>query len=176
MLLAYWPVGVGLGVLVVAALLNHKSGRVPNPLTLGMIAAAWLAAWFIIGPRLAPSAGGTLGSSVVCTFVALAALLPAYVIGCVPAGCVKAQMAFGAWLGCALGLGPALAATIIATLAGQLLTAFAVAIYRKQEQAKIDEEYDFGVSRPAELFPIQTTLSAGSLCGLAAALVFGFIV
>jgi hypothetical protein len=176
MLVAYWPIAVGLAVLVIAAWLNHHSGRVPNVLTLGMIAAAWMAAWFIIGLVLVPTAGGSLASSVACTFAALAALLPAYIIGFVPAGCVKAQMAFGAWLGCAIATGPAFAGTVIATIAGILLTAFAMALYRRQERAKIDEDYDFGVSRPAELFPIQTTLSAGSLCGFAAAIVFGFIV
>src|SRR5262245_59703825 len=102
MLLPYWPVAIGVGVLLIAAWLNGKSGRVPNLLTFGMIAAAWLAAWFVIGPQLAPSSGGSLGSSLASTFAALVVLLPAYAIGFVPAGCVKAQMAFGAWLGCAL--------------------------------------------------------------------------
>ncbi|HZN33610.1 MAG TPA: hypothetical protein VFB80_07315 [Pirellulaceae bacterium] len=175
-MVAYWPLAVGLGVLVAAAVLNQVNGRVPNLLSLGMIGAAWLAALFI-QCGLAPTSGGGLAASVICTFAALAVLVPDYAIGCVPAGCVKAQMAFAAWIGCALGLGPALTATIIATLAGELVTAAAVALYKIRQNSQAPELYQRPIDliRPPALFPIQTTLSAGSLLGIAAAALLGYV-
>ena len=175
MAFTYWPIGVGLGVLAVAAALNHQSNRVPNPLTFGMIAAGWAAAGLLVGSGLAPSAGGGLAGSVACTFVALAVMLPAYVMGFMPAGCVKAQMAFGAWLGCALALGPAIAATVIATFVGQLAAAAAATIYhlRQEAQAK-DRDEPPHAWQPAQLFPIQTPIALGSLCGIAATFWLGF--
>ena len=56
-------------------MLNQRSGRVPNPLTFGAIGAAWAVAAFLAGSGA--SAGG-LSSSVICTFAALGAMLPAY--------------------------------------------------------------------------------------------------
>jgi Flp pilus assembly protein protease CpaA len=169
-----WPVWVGLVVLVAAAWMNHRWGRIPNQATFGAIGAAWAVAAFLAG--FAPTTGGSLASSVICTFAALAALAPAYALGCMPAGCVKAQMAFGAWLGCGLGLGPALTATVVATIAGQLATAAAVSIYQLRQRSLVqagDEPVDY--SRPPDLFPIQTTLTVGSLLGIAVAFGLRFV-
>jgi hypothetical protein len=171
-----WPVWVGLVVLVAAAWMNHSCGRVPNQFTFGAIGAAWLAAALLARLDLAPASGGSLANSLFCTFVALGALAPAYAIGCMPAGCVKAQMAFGAWVGCGLGLGAAFWATVTATVAGMLVTAAAVTVYQLRQRslaAEGEEPIDF--SRPPDLFPIQTTLSVGSLLGIAAALLLGFV-
>jgi len=170
-LLQQWPVWIGAAILVIAALLNHRSGRVPNPLTFGAIGAAWVVA-ALFGRD--PSTGG-LSSSVICTFVALGAMLTAYGIGCVPAGCVKAQMAFGAWVGCALSLGHALSTTVIVTLAAQLLTAAAISVQLLRRRApSAGIAAGDAAPRAGELFPIQSTLTVGSLCGLAAIIVLGW--
>lgn len=171
-MLQQWPVWVGAAILIVAAVLNHRSGRVPNPLTFGAIGTAWgVAALF---GREAPAGG--LSGSVICTYVALGVMLPAYGIGSIPAGCVKAQMAFGALVGSALSLSPALSTTIVVTFAAQLLTAAAVSVHLMCSRVPATDFTDDDPAPPAvDLFPIQTTLTAGALCGLAAIRLLGWV-
>jgi hypothetical protein len=110
----YWPLVIALGVLVVAGLLYAVLGRVPNAFTFLAIAAGWATA--LAQPVLfgAPLGGGIAGS-LICTAAGLLMLGKLYKFG-LGAGCLKAQMAFGAWVGCALPWETALIVTAATTL------------------------------------------------------------
>jgi prepilin peptidase CpaA len=97
----YWPIGVAIVFLALAAGLNAAFGVVPNWLTFPAILAAWVAGW-CISRGTAPSAGGGFGSALLLAFVGLLMLLPFYAFGVMGAGCVKANMALGGWIGCAV--------------------------------------------------------------------------
>jgi hypothetical protein len=112
----YWPLVVALGVLLAAGLLYAVLGRVPNAFTFLAIAAGWATA--LAQPALfgAPLGGG-IGGSLICTVAGLLMLGKLYKFG-LGAGCLKAQMAFGAWVGCALPWETALIVTAATTLWG----------------------------------------------------------
>lgn len=166
-----WPLAVGVALLVVAAGLNHRLGRIPNQVTFGAIAAAWVAAIACVQMGALPTAGGGIASSVACTAMAFAALIPAYAIG-VPAGCVKTQMGFGAWVGCTFAFESAYMITGLATLGGLLLSAACVSVYQlRQAASALPEDGPIDYTRPPELFPLQTTLSLGTIAGLVAMLI-----
>src|SRR5262245_13222080 len=129
----YWPLWVGCGLLAVAAALNHVLGRVPNALSLPALGAAWLTSLLLTGPGAVPSFGGGIGSSLLCSLVALAMLIGLYRIGLGP-GCIKMQMAFAAWVGCGLGCPPAAMVTIVATLIGAALTLAGIYVYTRRHR------------------------------------------
>ncbi len=174
--LTLWPLAVAVLVLVAAAALNHGWWRIPNQFTLGAIAAAWFTALAFIHSGVAPTAGGGISSSVASTFVALFALLPLYMLGFLPAGCVKTQMAFGAWVGCALPISAAWLVVGLASVGGMLVTAAIVSVYQLRQSAAAKtaagSSEPIDVTKPPEMFPLQTTLSLGSILGLVATLVF----
>src|SRR5262245_59531303 len=126
----YWPAWVALGLLLGAAVINLRTMLVPNRLTLPAIVSGWLVAVLFISPGLLPSAGGGVAASIACAIVGGFLLLPFYFIGVLGAGCVKMQMALGAWIGCATGLTSALQLTLVATLAGIVLTGIAAGLSR----------------------------------------------
>jgi hypothetical protein len=115
LLVHYWPLAVALLVFIACAACNHCTLRLPNSLTYPAAVAGWICAAAL--PGVLPI-GGSIGSSILCTVVALALSLPAYGLWSFPAGCVKAQAAAAAWIGCGLPLLPALAITAAATLGG----------------------------------------------------------
>ncbi len=84
----YWAVTV---FLIVGAVIDGIQLRVPNWLTLPMIAAGWIYSGIWHG-------GEGLVWSLVGTGVGLALLLPAYAIGGMGAGDVKMLAAVGAWV------------------------------------------------------------------------------
>src|SRR5262245_31665566 len=168
-----WPLWVGCGLLAVAAVVNHALGRVPNALSLGALGAGFLAALFVGGRAPAPQFGGGIGSSLLCSSLALVLLLGLYRMG-LGAGCVKMQMAFAAWVGCGLGWMPAVTITLSATLLGSLLTLAGIWYYSRQWQEQRAAVAVWGrLNEPPApaLFPAQWTLSLGSLAGLALVLV-----
>jgi Flp pilus assembly protein protease CpaA len=145
--LSLWPLWCACALLLIAAIVNLRSLLAPN--------------WLSFGGGILPSVGATA--------VAFLLLAPFYQSGWLGAGCIKMQMAFGAWVGCAVGLPAAVLVTAFATIAGALFTAIG-ALY-----ATLQLRSREGVGVGAHLFPAQVTLSLGSVCGVAAAGLIGWI-
>jgi hypothetical protein len=163
----YWPIWVGLAVLLIAALFYQLTSRVPNAFTFSAMAAAWMtAALMQLQPGILPPTAGGLVSSMVATAAGLLMLGKLYKLG-LGAGCLKTQMAFGAWLGCALSLEPALLMTVLATLIGGSTTVL-IQIAVGRFRGKPVEELVVGDEPAAESlpFPAQTTLALGSVGGV----------
>lgn len=185
----YWPLVVAMGVLVVAGLLYAVLGRVPNAFTFLAIAAGWATA--LAQPVLfgAPLAGG-IGGSLICTVAGLLMLGKLYKFG-LGAGCLKAQMAFGAWVGCALPWETALIVTaattlwacafvVLATIAwgrlmGRPVSEFSFAEPAdKTRVAKYQDEFDddsdedeSAEDRPPQFeIPAQVMLTVGTITGI----------
>jgi Flp pilus assembly protein protease CpaA len=169
-----WPLWVGVAVVIAAAVQNHFTNRVSNLLTLGAIGAGWLAAHLLSALGAGPLVGGNLASSLGCTFAALGLLVPFYAANLAPAGSIKAQMGLGAWIGCAVPLGPALVLTVSATIVGGIVTAIGVYFYYRKQRAVLETD-PWGLDGPSYLFPFQLTLSLGSLCGMLGAVCLGFV-
>jgi hypothetical protein len=118
--------------------------------------------------REIPSQGGGLLPSLVATGIGFGLLVLFYRSGWLGAGCVKMQMAFGACVGCALGLPAAAWVTGLATVVGILLTALGALITVGWRRA-----HEKTGSGP-HLFPAQITLSLGSVCGVVVAGLLGW--
>src|SRR5262245_43540911 len=100
------PAAVGVAILSLAAVSQVVARRVPNVLTLPAILTGWVFALYLDASHRALRPEHAL-ASLSGTFLALLIMLPFYNARGLGAGCVKAQMAFGAWIGCALPLVPA---------------------------------------------------------------------
>lgn len=173
-LFLHWPVWIGIAVVVAAAVQNHFTNRVSNLITLGAIAAGWLAAHLLSARDGGPVVEGNLVSSLLCTLAVFGLLVPFYAMDLAPAGSIKAQMGLGAWIGCALPLGSAIVLTVSATIAGGIMTAIGVYFYYRKQLAALDADA-LGLEGPSRLFPFQLTLSLGSLCGMIAATWLRFV-
>ena len=86
-----WHIWLVTLTLVVAAVIDGIKLKVPNWITLPMIASGWIF-------NLAIGGWAGLGWSLVGTAVGLALLLPAYAIGGMGAGDVKLLAGVGAWV------------------------------------------------------------------------------
>jgi Flp pilus assembly protein protease CpaA len=163
-----WPLWCASLLMLIAAAVNARSLLVPNLMTFPAILAGWLAALAIGASAEIPSRGGGLIPSLAASAVGFFLLVPFYASGWLGPGCVKMQMAFGAWVGCAVGLPAAVLVTALATVAGALLTAsgatFMFLRLRSHEAVGA-----------CELFPAQVTLSLGSVCALAAVGLLGWL-
>ena len=153
------PLAIGIGLLLCAGYWESKTLRVPNALTLGALLAAVLFAtartWF------APQAIGGIGAALIGMVVGGVLLLPLYVRFGLGAGCVKAQAAFGAWMGCAFGVEAGIMLIVVATIcACIMLAANALSHPRLLEH---DAEYGRQVAHG------QLPLSIGALVGLVVA-------
>ncbi len=156
----YWPIWVAIVFLILAAAVNAGTQTVPNWLTYSAVLAAWVAGG-CIGRGLAPSAGGGIASALVLSVVGLLVLLPFWANGIVGGDCVKANMALGGWIGCAVGIERGakwLAASIVA---GALLTAASAWMFQL---------YGMNTEALRQVFPAQAALSAGSVLTLVAML------
>ncbi len=160
-----WALWCACILMLIAAVYNARSLAVPNRLSLPAIVAGWLVALLVSAAVGIPSQSGGLPSSLVGTVIGFLLLAPFYVSGWLGAGCVKMQMAFGAWVGCALGFSAAARVTLFATLAGGLLTAISVLVTIAVQRWKAQEQ----ASLRSRFFPAQVTLSVGSVCGVIAA-------
>jgi hypothetical protein len=129
--------------------------------------SGWLVAVGISGSTTLH--GGGLAASLAASAVGLVLLLPFYRGGSLGAGCVKMQMAFGAWVGCGLNLPTAVAVTAAATVAGIALTTAGVSLAALRLRAQ--QEAGAG----GFLFPAQLTLSLGSVCGVIVTAVMGWV-
>jgi prepilin signal peptidase PulO-like enzyme (type II secretory pathway) len=164
-----WPLYCACALLLIAAIINLRSLTVPNLLSLPAILAGWFVAFCITASAEIPAGGGGILPSVVASIIGFLLLVPFYKSVSLGAGCVKMQMAFGAWVGCAVGLPAAVQVTVLGTLVGALFTAVGVL-----NAALRIRSYD-GVGVCSHLFPAQVTLSLGSVCGVVAAGLIGWI-
>jgi prepilin peptidase CpaA len=108
----FFPSGLNAGPLVVisvamvlAAIVDGWSFKVPNWLTLPLILSGWLLGlchtlgWYVDGGH------GGIGVSVLATLLGFALLLPMLIVRGVGEGDVKMQMGFAAWIGAYFGTG-----------------------------------------------------------------------
>jgi Flp pilus assembly protein protease CpaA len=164
-----WALWCAFGLMLVAAVVNARTLRVPNLLSMPATVAGWLTALLMSCSLGIPSEGGGIVASFVATAVALVLLIPFYATGWLGAGCVKTQMAFGAWVGCALAPIPAALLTGLGTLAGGALSAVGALVYSRASQSREAED------PRSHLFPAQVTLSLGSIVGAVVPLVAGWL-
>ena len=166
-----WALWCGCLLLLMAASVNARTLRVPNQLTLPALLSGLLLALVIGSSTGTPTHGGGLVPSLGAAIVGLLLLVPFYANHGLGAGCVKMQMAFGAWAGCALGLRAAVLVTGLATVVGVLLTTIAASLFVATHRLRpyMEQTYD------AYLFPAQITLSLGSICGVILAGVLGWL-
>jgi prepilin peptidase CpaA len=166
-----WPLWCASLLMLIAAVVNARTYeyRVPNLLSLPAIVSGWLVALAISASVEIPTSGGGLVPSLAASAVGFFLLVPFYKKIGLGAGCVKMQMAFGAWVGCAVGLPAAVMVTALATVAGGLLTAagatYLVLRLRSEEE----------VIAWSHLFPAQITLSLGSVWAVIGAVLMGWV-
>lgn len=158
-----FAIGAATVVATAAAILQTRLQRVPNALTLGSLTLAWIAALAI---TLFGAGPGGLTSSIAAALVGGLTLLPFYLVGSLGGGCVKAQMSFGAWIGCAMGLSAAVTTVLIATLVGRVLT---FGLYTLVVRLYPAVEYD----ATTWTMNAQSPLSIGSIAGLIGCLWYG---
>ena len=152
----YWPIGVAIVFLALAAGLNAAFGVVPNWLTFPAILAAWVAGW-CVSRGTAPSAGGGFRPALLLAFVGLVMLLPFYAFGVLGAGCVKANMALGGWIGCAVGAERGAKWLIAGIMAGAVLIGLGCWSCLQMGMT---------VEAASQQFPAQFALSLGSILAL----------
>jgi prepilin signal peptidase PulO-like enzyme (type II secretory pathway) len=156
-----WPVWAAALLLGVAAAINARTLTVPNWLTLGGVLSGWVVGALASAGAL-PLRGG-LGPSLAATAIGFGVLIPWASRGVLGVGCVKAQMAFGAWLGCAADFGSAAVAAVAAGVGGSLALGAVLAVVAAGRRA---DRTELRWSR----LPAQVPLSLGSVAGAAVAL------
>jgi hypothetical protein len=117
-----------------------------------------MAAWFVaamlsLGMDI-PASGGGLGASLLATLATFLGALPFYRHLGLGAGCVKAQMAFAAWVGCCLEWQDALVVSIVGVGTAMALTYLGARVWKATKQHAV-------------VFPAQVTFSIGALVGIA---------
>ena len=152
------PFVVATIVLLLAAASQVASERVPNVLTLPAILAGWGFAFFLDSTQHARFPGQASAASLLGAFLALAIMVPFYRYG-LGAACVKTQMAFGAWMGCAIPTVPVLIVVAVTTTLGLALTYASV---RALAPNTHDEEFH------KHGFPAQVTMTIATLVGVVA--------
>jgi prepilin peptidase CpaA len=166
---ALWALWSGCLLLLIAAVINARTLSVPNRLSLPATVAGWLLALLLSVSAGIPSQGGGILPSLAATAIGFLLLIPFYASGWLGAGCVKMQMAFGAWVGCALDFSAAAWVTGLATLMGGVITAIGALIAARRSQGPEEAGSRF------RFFPAQITLSLGSVCGVVAAGLLGWL-
>jgi prepilin signal peptidase PulO-like enzyme (type II secretory pathway) len=142
--------------------------KVPNRLSLPTILLGWLASLFVQFGVL-PSAGGGFLASFAVSLLAGIMLIPVQGAGWIGAGCVKMHAGLGAWVGCALGLWPAVLMIGAATLMGTICTIVFSGIDHARKRRK--PGYKPGIL----MFPIQATLSLGAIICIVGAGLLGWV-
>jgi hypothetical protein len=155
MLEKYWPVGVGIGVILVSQLCYACRGKIPNSYNFGSLVGAWAICCGAHGMHVIQ---GDLFASLFASLLALAISLPGYRWG-IGAGCVKSQVAFGAWIGCGLPFNSAAIVTAVSTILALILTFVGIRIVVARFESKGEETPMF--------FPAQLTFTIGSVLGVA---------
>ena len=152
----YWPVWVAIVFLIAAAAVNSQTQVVPNWLTYSAVLGAWIAG-VCVWRGLLPSAGGGIGPALLLSALGLALLLPFYAVGFLGAGCVKANMALGGWIGCAVGAERGAKWLIGGAAVGFLL---AVGGWWASQQ------YGLTTAAASQMFPAQAAFSLGAILTL----------
>ena len=148
-----FPAVIGSLVLLAAAGWQTVKWKIPNHLILVALVGA-----FAYAAVFRADAGGDL-APLMGTFLGGGLLLPVYARGYLGAGCVKVNAAFGAWIGCAVGVRHLVNAVFVTTIAGAACLFVAFAIHRLQHRS-VEEG-----NRPTAL-NAQMPLSVGSLVGM----------
>lgn len=156
----YWPIWVAIGFMIVAAAMQGWTQSVPNWLTFSAVLAAWVTGWCVSRGDL-PSAGGGIRSALLLSLLGLLLLLPCYAVGILGAGCAKASMVLGGWIGCAVSLQRG-AKWLLACTAGGGLMAVA--------GAWLSRQYGMTSEAIGLVFPAQASLSLGAIFVLVAML------
>ncbi len=112
------PITAGFIFLLVAGYFELKTYQVPNLLTVSALAIAIV--FSFVAPILAPERSGGIGPALMGMILGGLILLPGYIKGGLGAGCVKAQAAFGAWVGAGTDYGQCLSMMGIATVAAAI--------------------------------------------------------
>jgi Flp pilus assembly protein protease CpaA len=133
-----WTLWCTFLLMTIAAVINARTLKVPNRLTLPALAVGLVVAILVSGLGNVPSRGGGIVASFSGAGVGLALLLPFWLAGWLGGGCVKMQAAFGAWIGCALSPSHAALLVTLATVVGGLLTAAATsAVSKKNSESRL---------------------------------------
>lgn len=157
-------------MLLVAAIENFRSGRVPNLITFSAFLSGLLVA-ILTGAKVEPFSqlGGGLVSSLESFLVVAVSLIALYSQGVIPAGCVKMQLAVSVWIGCVFPVQLALWINLATTIGAVVLAASAYGIACHWHAATIEPNSDDNGERTINWFPIQSYASLGAIFGLFAA-------
>ena len=151
------PLVLGFTFLVIAGFYEIKTYRVPNALTLAAIFSAF--AFSLVASFFSPDRAGGLLTTFVGMMIGGAVFIPFYAKGVLGAGCVKAQAAFGAWIGAGMSIAACCKVVLIATVVAAAVATviyYLVVQWRKQER---DVEFP-------SLIHGQLPLSIGTIIGV----------
>lgn len=160
-----FAIGVATAVLTGAAILQARLERVPNAVTLGSLVLAWTGA---LATTIAGVGSGGIMSSIGGAMIGGIMLFPLYLIIGLGAGCVKTQMSFGAWIGCAMGLSSAAVTIAVSTLGGIVML---FGLYAAAVRLYPSVEYDLNTWQ----MNAQSPLAIGSVAGLVGCLWYGAV-
>ena len=110
---AGWPIWGGCLLMTVASIIDARTNRIPNVLTIPCFLTALVVAILWGKSGLWPSLCGGIDSSLLTAGVTFAVLLVAWLYEFLGAGGMKIQTAFAAWLGCALPFQQALLSSLV---------------------------------------------------------------
>ena len=148
---------LGLVFLAVAGLYELKTYRVPNVLTLAAIVAALIFA--AVAPMFAPDREGGLATAFIGMLAGGVIMIPFYANGILGAGCVKAQIAFGAWVGSGYSLAPCLKLVLVGSVVAGLFT-FGWYFLNQKQVNEDQESGHFGLMHG------QLPIAVGTLLGV----------
>lgn len=165
---AVTPLVAGFIYLLVAGIFELKTYKVPNILTFASIGLALLFA-FVAG-QIAPERNGSIVSAFVGMLLGGALLLPFYAKGVLGAGCVKAQAAFGAWIGAGFATGASLKFVLVSTIMAAIIGLICFGLtYAKRKQEAQPNPYAYPPEPEAYFMKLmhgQLPLSIGTMIGM----------
>jgi prepilin peptidase CpaA len=123
-----WPLWVVITGMIVAAVIDGWTRKVPNWLTFTLVLSGWaLGLANTLGFKFDDfvdangEALGGIGGSMGCTFLGFALLLPLLLMKGMGEGDVKMQMGFGAWIGACFGWSPGWLIVVLAFCAAAII-------------------------------------------------------
>lgn len=160
------PLTAGFIFLLVAGYFELKTYRVPNALVLSSLLLA--IGFAIVAQVMEPGRTGGIATSLLGMLLGGALLIPIYIKGALGAGCVKAQAAFGAWVGAGLGLSQCLSVMLIATLVAVVFASAAwFFAYQQRKNQDVSQQ-----DKTQILLHGQLPLSIGTMLGVVVATLF----
>ena len=137
---ASWPIWAGFLLMIVAAVIDARTTRVPNALTVPCLLGGLVIAVLWGQGGVWPSLGGGIGASVGTAALTLLVLFVMYRFWRIPGGALKMQVVFAAWLGCALPLGKALSSSLAAVAVIVLVYLVFYLVFRYARPTSDEEE------------------------------------